>query len=139
MTIDRQGDSTTELAVAELIESGEIKRHARKVVKVYEQRRDLFADLLRARLGSSIEFDVPDGGLAFWVRFSAGIDEMKLVADANRHHVRFLPGSCFAMDSGNVSGARLGFASLDDSELVQAVERLHRAIAQQTGAVQATR
>ena len=142
LTIDRQGDSTTELAVADLIESGEIKRHARKVVKVYEQRRDLFADLLRDRLGDAIEFDVPDGGLAFWVRFSAGIDEMKLVADANRHHVRFLPGSCFAMDSGNVSGvsgARLGFASLDDSELAQAVERLHRAIAQQSGASQAAR
>jgi GntR family transcriptional regulator/MocR family aminotransferase len=131
LTIDRQGDSTTELAVADLIESGEIKRHARKVLKIYKQRRDLFAELLKAKLGSAIDFDLPDGGLAFWVRFSSDIDVVTLARDAALLGLRFLPGTCFAMNRESVSGARLGFASLDDKELADAAERLQRAIAPQ--------
>ena len=45
--IDRQGNVPTELAVVELIESGELHRHARKALQVYLQRRNAFAELLR--------------------------------------------------------------------------------------------
>ena len=38
MLIDRQGNSVTELAVAELMESGEIKRHIRRTCLLYTSR-----------------------------------------------------------------------------------------------------
>jgi GntR family transcriptional regulator/MocR family aminotransferase len=71
--IDRQGDPATEAAVAELIDTGEIHRHTRRVLRVYSERRTMMAGLLREHFGSDIEFDLPDGGLAVWVRFKDGV------------------------------------------------------------------
>lgn len=67
--IDRQGNVPTELAVAELIQSGELHRHARKALQVYLNRRNTFAHLLRENFDDIIDFKVPDGGLAFWIKF----------------------------------------------------------------------
>jgi GntR family transcriptional regulator / MocR family aminotransferase len=124
LLIDRQGDPATERAVAEMMEAGEIRRHARKVLKIYDERRLLFAELLRRHFGTAIEFDVPDGGLAFWVRFDDGVDVEKLVARAASHGVKVLPGATYSMSGEPTSGLRLGFASLNEQELEEAVTRL---------------
>ena len=106
------------------MEAGEIRRHARKVLRIYDARRMLFADLLKREFGSAIEFDVPDGGLAFWVRFAGDVDVGKLVANAARHGVKILPGATYSMSGEATSGLRLGFASLNEQELAEAVKRL---------------
>lgn len=40
LLIDRQGNNITELALADLMQRGEIKRHIRKMKKIYQLRRD---------------------------------------------------------------------------------------------------
>jgi len=128
MMIDRQGDPASETAVAELIATGEVHRHTRKVMRVYAERRALIADLLRDRFDGRIEFDLPDGGLAVWVRFEAGIDVARLAELARRERLQFLPGGAFSLTAQPVQGARLGFASLDVGELRRAVDRLWAAL-----------
>jgi DNA-binding transcriptional MocR family regulator len=56
MMIDRQGDPATEYAITELIETGELRRHMRKVLKIYGERRAYFADLLLELFDGNIEF-----------------------------------------------------------------------------------
>jgi GntR family transcriptional regulator/MocR family aminotransferase len=124
LLIDRQGDPATELAVAEMMEAGEIRRHARKVLRIYDDRRMLFADLLKRHFGSAIDFELPDGGLAFWVRFAENVDVGELVLSAARHGVKILPGATYSMSGEPTSGLRLGFASLNERELTEAVSRL---------------
>src|SRR6185436_7204697 len=67
MFADRQGDNLAEYAVAELLEDGEVQRHARRSRKLYQQRRDALASALRKRLGTAVSFQVPSGGSALWV------------------------------------------------------------------------
>ncbi len=129
MMIDRQGDPATETAVAELIAIGEIHRHTRKVLKIYGERRALLAQLLRDELSGQIEFDLPDGGLAVWVRFRADIDLVRLAELARGQRLLLLPGGAFSITARRVQGARLGFASLDPQELRLAVQRLSAALA----------
>jgi len=129
MMIDRQGDPATEGAVAELIAIGEIHRHTRKVHKIYGERRTLLAQLLRTELGSQVEFDLPDGGLAVWVRFQPGVDLARLADLARAERLHLLPGAAFAIGTQRVQGARLGFASLDAGELRRATQRLRAALA----------
>jgi GntR family transcriptional regulator/MocR family aminotransferase len=124
MMIDRQGDPATEAAVAELIDDGEIHRHTRRVLRVYAERRLLIAELLTNLFGAEIEFNMPDGGLAVWVRFQDSVDVDKLARLALAEGVSILPGSAFATGSARVQGARLGFASLDPTELRKAMQRL---------------
>ncbi len=125
--IDRQGDPATETAIAELIAIGEVHRHTRKVLRIYAQRRELLAQLLREELDGHLEFDLPDGGLAVWVRFTPAVDAARLIEAARRERLQLLPGSAFSLSGAAVQGARLGFASLDETELRRAVQRLRAA------------
>ncbi len=127
MMIDRQGDPATEGAVAELIDSGELRRHTRKVMKLYAERRAHFAELLTSLFGARIAFAVPDGGLAFWVHFN-GTDLDRLAEAAARHGVVILPASAFVTTSRQVEAARLGFASMDLAEIERATGRLRAAL-----------
>lgn len=126
MLIDRQGNSVTELAVAALMESGEIKRHIRRTLKVYNERRNILIDLLQNELGQFVDFDSPNGGLAIWLRLNDGIDINNLVQKALLEKVRILPGSLFSESLANVNGIRLGFGSLNATELATGIQRLKR-------------
>jgi GntR family transcriptional regulator/MocR family aminotransferase len=128
MTIDRQGDPVTEQVVAELMENGTIRSYTRKAMRAYGERREVFADALRTMMGERVSFELPDGGLALWVRFAAGIDPDRLATAARARRVSFTPGSSFATPPMAVGAARFGFASLTSTELVQAVRRLASAL-----------
>ncbi len=128
MMIDRQGDPATELAVAELIADGEIHRHTRKAMRLYAERRLLIAKLLAERFGDRIEFALPDGGLAIWVKFTGKIDMDELARAGRAKRVQILPGGAFAVSGRTIRAARLGFASMDEAELDLATRRLRQAL-----------
>lgn len=131
MLIDRQGNSITELAVAELMDSGEIKRHIRRTFKVYNERRNLLIALIKKELKDYVTFDAPDGGLAIWLRLKEGIDVEKVSTEALKHKVRILPGTLFSESPQSVHAIRLGFGSLTIAELEKGVWALKAAFAGQ--------
>ena len=120
--VDRQGDMVMERAVAEMIEEGELQRHLKKVVKEYEKRRDLFCRLLREKLGETVSFDVPDGGMAIWLKFANHIDLKKVIDNAYEKEL-YLRVDKQYISSHNAF--RMGFASLDCNEIEHVVDILH--------------
>ncbi len=132
MMIDRQGDPVTEAAAAELMATGALKNHARKVLRVYAERRGFLAGALRREFGASLEFTPPPGGLALWVNFPPGTDGEALDGEALakaglRHGVALTQGQAFASNGEKVRGVRLGFGSMAPDELAEAVRRLRLA------------
>src|SRR5690606_14433243 len=67
-SIDRQGDAVVECAVAELIEEGELQRHARRMRRVYRARRDALLENIERHLSGSLEVLPASGGMAVWAR-----------------------------------------------------------------------
>ncbi|MEO9385411.1 MocR-like pyridoxine biosynthesis transcription factor PdxR [Chromobacterium phragmitis] len=128
LLIDRQGNPVTELAVEELMGSGELKRHLRRAWRTYLRRREALIEALRAELAGLAEFDLPAGGLAIWLRLDPRLDMDRLVADARRHGLKILPGSHFTGDGAAVHGIRLCYADLEEARLRQGVARLARAL-----------
>jgi GntR family transcriptional regulator / MocR family aminotransferase len=124
MLIDRQGNTVAELAVAELMDTGEVKRHIRRTLKTYRERRSLFIDLLNNQLGDYINFEQPSGGLAIWIRLNESTQMEHLLKQAALENVRILPGSLFSASQSNINGIRLGFGSLNPTELVAGIRRL---------------
>ncbi len=129
--VDRHGDSVTEQAVAELIEDGELGRHARRMRRIYHGRRDAFAELLTRHLGGALSFDVPAGGMALWVTASADIDTQGWLERAQQRGVAFATGRSYIAPELNAQRARhygsclrLGFARYDETELGTAVRRM---------------
>ena len=126
--IDRQGDLVLEKAVAVLFEEGEIRRHLRKVLQIYQQRRDVFCELLKQELGNIVSFDIPEGGLAVWTRFNESVCVEQLAERAERAGLLISNGLSYNPPSYNLNATRLGFASSNEAELDQAISILKNCV-----------
>ena len=126
--VDGLGDRAMELAIAELLEDGEIQQHVWRMRRIYAERRDALVEALRSELAGAIDFDVPAGGMALWCRTAPGIDVARWEAAALEQNVRFDPGSGSAFDGRPRSALRIGFARHAERELREGVRRMAAAL-----------
>jgi GntR family transcriptional regulator/MocR family aminotransferase len=122
---DGMGNTLTEDAAAELIENGELRRHARKVRQIYAKRRASFAAEINRTLGDLVEYRMPDGGLAFWLRFNTDLEALE--ARAASMGLRFASSRSFMARDDAPRGLRVGFASLNEHEVRVALSALRKA------------
>jgi len=126
--VDRQGDLAMERTIADLLEEGEVQRHARRMRRAYAVRRDLLVELLGKHLGEALSFVVPPGGMALWARVAPDIDADAWAERAPRQGVLVSSGRRYAFDGRSRPFFRLGFASLNEGELGEATRRLAAAL-----------
>jgi len=119
--IDMQGDSVLERSLAEMITEGTIQRHLKKALKEYRIRRDLLTDLLANEIKNYISFDVPEGGLATWVKFNHSQD-LNTIRQAAFKNGLSIPDGDQYIKNGNYT--RLGFASMSPEVLTKAALKL---------------
>lgn len=122
--LDIQGDLPTEAAVASLIEDGELQRHIARVRRVYANRREILATCLRRTLGDEVEFTVPPGGMALWVRLPKSVDVDAWARRSVERGVAWYPGRRYAFDGQAKPFARFSFAWLNERELPEAIKRM---------------
>jgi GntR family transcriptional regulator / MocR family aminotransferase len=125
---DMQGDAAVEYAIAKLFEDGELLRHLRRMRRVYERRRDALAGALVRRLGSALTFQVPNGGMALWVRVADDIDIPRWEEAGRKLDVLFKGAGMLDFGGRALQFLRLGFTYNDDEELAEAALRMARAL-----------
>jgi len=118
--IDYQGDSLLENAIAALYDDGTINRHIKKAVKLYQERRDHFCNLLTQELGQRVSFKIPDGGMSVWTKFETA-DLRQLSAAAFKNGLIISNGQDYNTYKVNYNSLRLGFASLTFEEQRKAI------------------
>ncbi|MEC3876226.1 aminotransferase-like domain-containing protein [Chryseobacterium salviniae] len=117
--IDRQGDILMEHVLGEMIAEGEINRYLKKSLKIYKERRDHFASLLKHHLDDFIDFKIPSGGLAFWTEWKISVNLMQLSKKCARNNV-FIPKTLLYQNR-NLTAMRLGFGNFTIDEMEKAV------------------
>lgn len=122
--IDRQGDIITELAIAELLHTGEIKRHNLRTLKIYEERSTFISSLIHNELSEFVSFRVPDSGLAIWLEINQTIDMNILISDAESEKISISAGVNFSASNYQIPAIRLGFANLNNDEIRIGIKRL---------------
>ena len=120
-------DVVLQKMLAELIASGELRRHVRRSARQYRLRQATLIACLRQHFGDHIAIRAPEGGLALWVTFNDEIDVDKMVQRAAQEHLFVRNGRQFSPTAEKVNGLRLGFAAMTPAELEAAVTRLHQA------------
>ncbi|MCK8520359.1 PLP-dependent aminotransferase family protein [Aquimarina sp. D1M17] len=125
--IDRQGDPVLELAMARMIKNGDIQRHSNKVLKIYRSRRDLFCSLLKNKLGSYFDFEIPNGGMAVWVMLKRKYSWDDIIKESSLLGIELNP-EWKRYDPHNLkhNGIRMGFASLNEPEIYEFIARLEK-------------
>jgi GntR family transcriptional regulator/MocR family aminotransferase len=120
--IDRQGDVLMERVLGEMIAEGEINRYLKKSLKVYQERRDYFAELLEKHLGNAVQFQKPSGGLAIWTEWNIPISLMQLSRHCAQNNL-FIPKTLLYQNK-NITAMRLGFGNLNFDEMEKSIEIL---------------
>lgn len=113
--IDIGGDGYMQNALAVLIKDGELKRHLKKAKKCYHGRRDFLDALLKEKLSEFVTYILPTGGMAIWLKLKIDFPISQLATATQ-----------FKIIGCNMeqNAFRFGFASMNETELVQAVEAL---------------
>ena len=86
------------------------------------------ATYLQEILGDVLEVAKPSAGLSFWARGRSGFDFDGWLLRARSLGVRMQPGSYFSLDGASLAATRLGFGSLDQSEMEMVFERLRKTL-----------
>ena len=126
--IDKQGDTLLEEAFAVMFDNGEMDRHFRKTLKIYRQRRNLFCQILTSDFNDTITFSIPEGGLAVWSTFDKKIDLIKMSKDAAKKGLHIGNGSFYKNESFITNAMRMGFASLEESKIIEALGILKKVL-----------
>ncbi|MEM8488675.1 MAG: PLP-dependent aminotransferase family protein [Bacteroidota bacterium] len=122
--IDCHGNTALERVIAMLLDEGIIRRHLKKALGVYESRRDHFCDLLLHELNDYVHFTPPKGGLAVWVQFREDIP-VKEIRDAALGSGLKISDTVFQDSNGKtINAIRMGFGSLNEEEMTEAVRIL---------------
>ncbi len=126
--IDIRGDNLLEEALAVLFEQGHMQRHLKKSAKLYHYRRDVFCKLMEKELGNMVSFKKPDGGMAIWAIFNKKFPLPAIAQRASLQGLYMNDGSFYNSGAVNYNALRIGFASLNEKEMEEAVGILKKVI-----------
>ncbi|MEO8088062.1 MAG: PLP-dependent aminotransferase family protein [Bacteroidota bacterium] len=122
MLVDVQGDAVMEQVIAELLIDGEIRRHMKKALRVYRERRDFMCSVLKEELGNFVEFMIPEGGLSIWTKFTKRIPVPALSEKLFKKEVALSPGLLHNVSARTVlNSTRMGFGWMDLKESEKAL------------------
>ncbi|MFW1775317.1 PLP-dependent aminotransferase family protein [Acinetobacter seifertii] len=129
LLIDRQGNNITELALADLMQRGEIKRHIRKMKKIYQLRRDHALAEFQRVFAESVHIQRPAGGMALWAKFQKPFTQDQLIQlkdlNIDTEHK-------FKQNESSNRCIRLGFAALSEKEITALIEKLNEILNKRT-------
>jgi DNA-binding transcriptional MocR family regulator len=88
------------------------------LVETYRAKRDTFARRLEGHFPGLADWDIPPGGLFFWLRLRSPLDTQKLLQSALAQGVAFMPGEPFYPDLERCNGTlRLNFSHANEAEM----------------------
>jgi GntR family transcriptional regulator/MocR family aminotransferase len=126
--IDIRGDNLMEEALAVLFNNGDMQKHLKKSLKLYRQRRNMFCELLNDELGKQLDFEKPAGGMALWVKFNKKNSLPDIAKQASAMGLFMSDGSFYNSPVINYNALRMGFASLNEKEMKEAVSILKKIV-----------
>lgn len=105
------------LVLQQMRDAGRNERLA-EVAATYRRKRNYFAGALERHLGDLATWQMPPGGLFFWLSLARHMDTRTLLPEAIRRGVAFMPGEPFYPDLPESCGAlRLNFSHANEEQI----------------------
>lgn len=110
--------------VFEVIKDGFLDRHVPTIRARYRTHRDAMATALERYLPAGSRWQLPQGGMFFWVELPAGLDALELLPAAVEAGVSYVPGTAFYSAEGRRDTMRLSFVTAPPEQIDAAVAKL---------------
>ena len=113
--------------VNEMLKSGDIEINLFNLRTTLRNRSDVMYDALQNHFSSQIQFNKPEGGYYYWLKFNETVNTEHLLPIARKYGVAYRPGNAFS-ESGNFDQyLRLTYTLYRSDEIEEGVERLYKA------------
>ena len=119
--------------VHEVIKDGFLTQHVPTIRALYRAQRDAMRDALAQHLPAGCRYQVPVGGMFFWVELPAGLDAVALLPRAVDAGVAYVPGAPFFADTqsgGHANTLRLSFVTVSPTRITEGVAALGQVLKQ---------
>ncbi|WP_342404332.1 PLP-dependent aminotransferase family protein [Brevibacillus sp. FSL K6-2834] len=127
--IDLQSSTIDQFALYELLSRFDLESHIQKIRDSYKERMEWMHELL-CRQTSGMKWNKPRGGMFLWVELPEHVHSEKLLAQAVKEGVAFVPGIPFYADQPQTNTMRLNYTLLDREHTELAINRLGKAFAE---------
>jgi 2-aminoadipate transaminase len=114
--------------VYEVIRDGFLRDHVPTIRKRYKAQRDAMRAALEAHLPAGCRWNVPSGGMFFWVELPEGIDATALLPKAVELGMAYVPGAAFFATDPRPNTLRLSFVTVAPAEIERGVALLAQAL-----------
>ena len=115
--------------VYEVIKDGFLREHVPTIRARYKRQRDAMSAALDRHMPAGTTWQVPVGGMFFWLQLPAHIDATALLPRAVEAGMAFVPGSTFFPHGGHANTLRLSFVTASPEQIETAVAALGRVLA----------
>lgn len=126
--VDLHSNNISQWLVDLFIKNGYMEKHLEKMRNIYKKRRDAMVEAINSSLGDKLSFDNPEGGFYLWCRINEGIPSKRLLQEALKTGVSFVPGEAFYANPGENNELRLCFSRHSEEVLLDGISRLERAL-----------
>ena len=115
-----------QLAAAEYLKGGYLKKHIQDIVQMYGKKRDFMLQMLEKYMPAGVKWTRPEGGLFLWVTVPEKIDTQKMLSTAvEQQHVAYVAGVDFYPPrNARRNDLRLNFSYSSFEQIEEGVKRL---------------
>jgi len=107
------------------------QQHLSELRGFYRKRRDAFQSVLERHFSDLADWNMPQGGLFFWLTLKQPLDTRTLLNEALANDVAFMPGEPFFPEPDkNLGHLRLNFSHIDPARLDEGLKRLAAVVRQ---------
>ncbi|MEG6615835.1 PLP-dependent aminotransferase family protein [Peptococcaceae bacterium 1198_IL3148] len=123
--IDLHSSNFSQLLIQLYLDAGLLEDHLSLVRQEYKKRRDAMITAIKDHFGNQLQFTVPEGGFYIWCRLENFMTTSKLLQQAIKKGVFFVPGEAFYTLPNENKEFRLSFATHPENILIEGIERLY--------------
>ena len=116
--------------VHEVIKDGFLRDHVPTIRSRYKAQRDAMRAALDQHMPAGCRWNVPVGGMFFWLELPPALDAVKLLDKAVAAGVAYVPGAPFFSAGGHANTLRLSFVTVPPETIEKGVAALGRVFAE---------
>ncbi len=114
--------------VHEVIKGGFLQQHVPAIRALYKAQRDAMRDALQRHLSGLARWQVPVGGMFFWLELQGHVDATALLPQAVQAGMAYVPGTTFFPQGGHQHTLRLSFVTVPPPRIEEGVAALARVL-----------
>ncbi len=121
---DLHTNTFAQYVLYEYIKAGNLDSHIQEIKVAYSERRDVMIEALKEHFPENVTWVEPKGGLFLWVELPQEISATKLLDEAVKQKVAYVPGKPFYPYEDKDNTLRLNFSNASPDMIREGIKRL---------------